>query len=121
VYRRVCPDDAGGFQVAVDHSGGVDRLQRLGDPGRQREHLVGGQRPPFTDGVLEGWPGSVGRGEPGFLGLQVRRDDGHGVETLDPPSRRDLQREALAEAGSAAYARWMTLTATALPAGVRPR
>lgn len=81
----------------MDHSGGVDGLQRLGDPGRQREDLVGGQRPPFTDGLLEGGPGGVGRGEPGFPGVQVRRNDGHGVEPLDAPGRRDLQREPLAE------------------------
>ncbi len=82
--------DVGRLEVAVDQSGGVDGLQRLGDAGDQPAHRPDRQRPAVVDQVLQGGRRHVRGGQPGHPGVRVRVDHGRGVETADRLGGRDL-------------------------------
>ncbi|MFF4181178.1 hypothetical protein [Streptomyces sp. NPDC001750] len=69
----------------------MDGLQCLGHLRRQRQHRLYRQRPPRGHRVVQGRPGDVRRGQPRFVGAQIRVDDRHGVEALHPPGRGALK------------------------------
>ena len=54
----------GGLEVAVHHAAGVDRLQRLDQPGQQRPQRLLGQRPVFGHHLVQGRPWDERGGQP---------------------------------------------------------
>lgn len=101
-------DDAGSVQgeqhvrrleVAVHDPGPMDVLEGLGHPRGQQEHRRHGQRPVLLDGVGEGGPGNVGRGEPGRTAVGVAVENGRRVHALYATGVGDLLAEPLAEVG----------------------
>ncbi|PPS85587.1 hypothetical protein BZZ08_03841 [Streptomyces sp. MH60] len=91
----------GGLEVAVDEVRGVDRHQRLGQPGGQREHRLRFERPPLGHRLLQGRSGDVAGDQPGQRRVRVGVDDRGGEGAADHPGGLDLASEAVAELRSA--------------------
>jgi hypothetical protein len=63
-------------EVPVHHARGMQRAQAFRQPGRQRQHLIGGQRPVGADLISQRRPVDVRRGQPRHRTVQVRVQHG---------------------------------------------
>ncbi len=92
--------DVGGLEVAVDEARRVDVLQRVGEAGAQDADGALGQRSVVRgDHRLERGARDVPGGQPRHLGLGVGVEHGGRPGAADPPRRRDLLAEPVAELG----------------------
>lgn len=67
----------------MDDPGGVDRLQRLGEPGAQRKDRPGGPGAVLGDRLSQGDAGHLDGGQPGRGAVRVGVDDAGGEGPVD--------------------------------------
>jgi hypothetical protein len=82
--------DVRGIQMPVHQARGVQRAQAGGQRGGQRQHDVGGHRPPVADRIGQRRPGDVRRGQPRHRSVQIRVDHRRREGAVYRPARRDL-------------------------------
>ncbi len=87
-------DDVAGFEVAVHHSGRVDRRERLGDARREPQQQVSLQRAVFAHVGAERPPRHEVGGHPRPFGVGVGRVHGGSAQPAHPAHQRDLPGEA---------------------------
>lgn len=83
----------------MDQAASVDRVQALGEPGRQDTERGWIQGAVFSYGPGQGEAGDVGGGDPRRIGGGVGVHDLGGVETTDPSRGLGLPGEAGTETG----------------------
>jgi hypothetical protein len=71
----------------VDHACGVDGHQALGQPGRQRQHLIGRQRSVAVYLLGQRRTRDIGSGQPRRRAVQVRFDHQRGKRAAHLPGR----------------------------------
>ena len=87
-------EDVAGLDVAVDHPGGVDGVQRLGQPGRHPVQLLRRERAEVGDVLVEGGAVDVAGDDVGGLAVDVGVDDRRDEAAADPGQRVDLAGQA---------------------------
>ena len=87
----------GRFEITVDDTGGVDRLQSLGDPGHQQDDRLRRHRPVLRDGLLQRRPRHVRRHQPRRCGRGIGAEKFRGVQPAHPLGGLDLLAETRPE------------------------